>query len=127
MRLLYVDDDRINALLFTQTCRLAEGLDVVTAGSGSEALEAVAGQRPDVLVIDMHLPDIDGLALLAALRKRDGLATTPAFLCSADDDPALQRSAIAAGFRRCWSKPVDLRSILSDLADLGPQGDPTRG
>jgi two-component system OmpR family response regulator len=119
MRLLYVDDDRINTLLFEQACRFAPGLEVASAGSGDEAV-ALAGEfRPEVLVIDLHLPDTTGYALLPALRAAAGRTEAPAFLCSAEDPRDVAGPARAAGFQGCWSKPVDLRSMLAELAALG--------
>ena len=69
MRVLYVDDDRVNSLLFEETCRLAEGIEVQTADCGAEALAVVADWTPELLVIDLNLPDTNGLALLSALRQ----------------------------------------------------------
>lgn len=118
MRVLYVDDDRINTLLFEETCRYAGGLEVLSAGSGAEALEVVAGFRPEVLVIDLHLPDTDGYALLAALRQAAVATALPAFLCTAEDPGDVAAAAQQAGFQGCWSKPVDLNAVLADLARL---------
>ena len=120
MRLLYVDDDRINTLLFEQACRFAPGLEVASAGSGDEAV-ALAGEfRPEVLVIDLHLPDTSGYALLPALRSAAQLPdAAPAFLCSAEDARDLAGPAREAGFQGCWTKPVDLRKMLADLAAHG--------
>lgn len=117
MRVLFIDDDRINALLFEETCRLAGGIEVATAGSGAEAHLAVAEARPDVLVIDLHLPDIRGDALLAALRA-GGLTGVPAYLCTADDPRDVELLAREAGFQGCWTKPVALDRLLADLARL---------
>jgi two-component system OmpR family response regulator len=119
MRLLYVDDDRINTLLFEETCRFVGGLEVASAGSGAEALEIVREFAPDVLVVDLHLPDTTGYALLAALRGAAGRPEMPAFLCTADDEDAVLRAGSDAGFLGCWRKPVDRRSMLADLSRLG--------
>lgn len=119
MRLLYVDDDRINTMLFSETCRLAKGLELETAASGAEALELVGDWQPEVLVIDLHLPDTDGYALLGALRGRLTAPDAPAFLCSADHPDQLRQPALEAGFKACWPKPVDLEAMLADLAETG--------
>ncbi len=118
MRVLYIDDDRVNALLFTETCRLAEGVVVETAGSGAEALELLDGFDPELLVIDLHLPDTDGYALLPVLRARAG-RRTPAVLCSAEDPRQVAGPAQAAGFDHCWPKPVELAAVLAELRRLG--------
>ena len=119
MQLLYVDDERINLMLFENACAALPGLQLSTAASGAEALELVRGQAPQLLVIDLHLPDTDGLALLQALRTLPGLAQVPAFLCSADDDAALRRQATEAGFAGCWPKPVDIGQLRQSLMALG--------
>ena len=116
MRLLYVDDDRINVLLFEEVCRMAGGLDVHSAATGAEALLAALEARPDLLVIDLHLPDTNGFELLRSLRTEAGLAEVPAFLCTADDPSRLHAAAQEAGFSGCWSKPVDVRALLAELA-----------
>jgi two-component system, OmpR family, response regulator len=120
MRLLYVDDDRINTLLFTETCRCAGGLELETAASGSEALECVANWLPELLVIDLHLPDTTGFDLLPAIRRaQPALAGVPAFLCSADDAVVVGPAALAAGFHSCWPKPAELPFVLGELTRLG--------
>jgi CheY-like chemotaxis protein len=114
MRVLYVDDDRVNSLLFAELCRLAEGISVLTVGSAEEALDAIDRSGADMLVLDLHLPDGDGFALLPALRQRIG-RHVPAYLCSADEPAQVQAQARAAGFDACWSKPLDVPLVLSAL------------
>jgi CheY-like chemotaxis protein len=115
MRLLYVDDDRINALLFVETCRFAGGIEVETAHSGAEAIELVQRWAPDMLVIDLHLPDTLGYELLPALRQQLAAPALPAFLCTADEAGLVAGPARAAGFDGCWTKPVDLNQVLLEL------------
>jgi two-component system, OmpR family, response regulator len=115
MRVLYIDDDRINTLLFVETCRLAGHLDVEVAASGAEALQTAATWRPELLVIDLHLPDTNGYELLPALRQCLAEPSLPAVLCTADDAFEVQAPARAAGFNDCWSKPVDLQQVIAAL------------
>jgi CheY-like chemotaxis protein len=117
MRVLYIDDDRVNTLLFGETCRLLDGIELETAASGTEALELLDTFVPQLLVIDLHLPDTDGFALLPVLRGRLG-AATPAVLCSAEDPRMVETAAREAGFDLCWPKPVNLRTVMADLARL---------
>jgi two-component system OmpR family response regulator len=116
MRVLYVDDDRINTLLFVESCRIAGGVEVESAASGDEALEVIEAWAPELLVIDLHLPDTDGYALLPALRQRLNRPALPAVLCTADDADLVAAPALAAGFDACWPKPVELSQLLSGLA-----------
>lgn len=115
MRVLYVDDDRVNALLFAEICRLAGEIELECAGSGEEARSMLERFKPDFLVIDLHLPDTDGLALLAALRSAGAAPPAPAVLCTADDPGPLELRAREAGFDGCWGKPVDLERVVAEL------------
>ncbi len=121
MRLLYVDDDRVITMLFEEICRREPGLDLRTAADGEEALVALVGWSPDLFVIDLHLPDTDGLALLARLRAQPGLADCPAYLCTADDAAPVLDQARAAGFDGCWGKPMDAAVLRAELARLSTQ------
>ena len=114
LRVLFVDDDRINAFLFENLCSSLPGVHTRCAASGGEALEAAAEWRPDVLVLDLHLPDTTGTELLGQLRA--SLGPVPAFLCSAEEPATLEPMARTAGFTGVWPKPVDEARLLSDLA-----------
>jgi CheY-like chemotaxis protein len=116
MRVLYIDDDRINTLLFVETCRLAKAVEVESAATGAEALEVAQRWQPELLVIDLHLPDTTGYDLLPALRQLLGRPELPAFLCTADEAPLVEQPAREAGFSGCWTKPVELQQVLGELA-----------
>jgi CheY-like chemotaxis protein len=115
LRLLYVEDNRINAILFEEAIRLRDGVELRLAEDGAEALEQVRQWKPDVLVLDAHLPGMDGFELLSALRREPGLDEVPAFMCSADAMPDDVQRAAAAGFAGYWSKPINIARIMSDL------------
>ena len=119
MHLLYVDDDRINLMLFENACAALPEVHVSTAADGAEALEVTRQQVPQLLVIDLHLPDGDGIELLARLRREVGLQQVPAVLCSADHDDMLRERAAVAGFAACWTKPVDADLLRQGLTALG--------
>ncbi|MEP7283295.1 MAG: response regulator [Rubrivivax sp.] len=122
LRVLYVDDDRINALLFEAICRtVGNGTDrvrVTLAESGAEALESARTHAPDLLVLDLHLPDISGTDLLPRLRAVVGDATLPAVLCTAESPADVSSRALAAGFDRCWGKPVEADELRAELTVL---------
>ncbi|HEX6706965.1 MAG TPA: ATP-binding protein [Albitalea sp.] len=125
LRLLYVEDNRINAILFEEAIRLRDGVELRLAENGTEALDQVRDWHPDVLVLDAHLPGMDGFELLDALRRQPGLGHVPAFMCSADAMPDDVERAARAGFAGYWSKPINIARIMSDLdrisAGLAPE------
>ena len=116
MHLLYVDDDRINLMLFEIACAALPGLQLATASSGAEALELVRDRAPQLLVIDLHLPDMLGYALLPQLRQQLAAPALPAYLCTADAADQVAGPARAAGFDGCWPKPVPATTLRSELA-----------
>ena len=118
LRMLYVEDDRINAMLVTAAVQLQGGFELRVAEDGQEALALVRDWTPEVLVLDAHLPDINGFDLLQALRQLPELARTPAFMCSADSMPADLRRAAEAGFSGYWTKPVDIARIVADTRSV---------
>jgi PAS domain S-box-containing protein len=118
LRLLYVEDNRINALLFEEALRQQAGLELRIAEDGVEALEVVREWRPDVLVLDANLPGASGHEVLRQLRRLDGLADAPAYMCSADAMPEDVQRALDAGFRGYWTKPLDVDAVLRELHGL---------
>ncbi len=120
LKLLYVEDNRVNALLFSEALRVAGNVELRIAEDGPEAVDAVSGPwRPDVLVLDAHLPGMSGYQVLERLRAMPGLADTPAVMCSADAHPDDIARARAAGFVGYWSKPIEIARVLADLQQLG--------
>jgi CheY-like chemotaxis protein len=118
MRLLYVEDNRINALLFEEALKLQQGFELRVAEDGEQAMAMVQQWRPDVLVLDSHLPDTTGAELLQRLRALAALADVPAFMCSADAQQEDMDSALAAGFAGYWTKPISIQAVLADLRSL---------
>lgn len=133
VRVLYIDDDRVQALLFGEVCRVAGLTDLEIACDGAEALHGLRGAWapwvPDLLVIDLHLPDTDGLQLLPALRaalaEARAPAGVPAVLCTADEAELVAARARAAGFDDCWTKPVTPELLRHARCRYAPGTRPT--
>jgi CheY-like chemotaxis protein len=119
MHVLCVDDDRINALLLEQTLLLIPGVSVSCAESGAEALAQAQLRRPDWLIIDLHLPDTNGLALLPRLQAAVSGGTVPAFLCTAELPADVADEARTAGYRQTWGKPVSLAQLQAVVDEQG--------
>lgn len=118
MRLLYVEDNRINALLFEEMLQLDSRIELRVAENAADAVDLAGQWPPDVLVLDAHLPDATGFDLLPRLRALPGLLHVPAFMCSADTLPEDLQHATQAGFTGYWTKPVNVAAVLRDLASL---------
>lgn len=110
-RVLVVDDEPqiLRALKINLSVR---GYEVVTAATGSGALRAAAEQRPDVVILDLGLPDISGIEVLAGLR---GWLTVPVIVLSARTDSADKVEALDAGADDYVTKPFGMDEFLARL------------
>jgi CheY-like chemotaxis protein len=106
-RVLYVEDDRVAALLFEEALRPHADFEVRVAESAAEAIDCIANWRPDALVIDAHLPDGDAQTLLPRLRACTEVAPdVPAVVLSADPAQDGRAPRDLEGFAAWWTKPV---------------------
>ena len=112
--MLVVDDDPdIRELLFTAL--EDEGFEVVPVGNGQEALAIIKSFRPDVIVLDLMMPVMDGWQFARELRAReDGDAEIPIVLLSAARDLKTHAQALAAA--DIIEKPFDLADLLPKIA-----------
>jgi CheY-like chemotaxis protein len=126
LRLLYVEDNRINAMLFEAVLGSRPDIELRIAETGWEALDVIEEWIPDVLVLDANLPDIHGVRLLRQMRELEALRDTPAIMCSADALEEDIRLAHEAGFSAYWTKPVDFKQVMADLRRVSraPTDDP---
>jgi CheY-like chemotaxis protein len=91
------------------------GYSVAVAGRADEAIALVQASAPALVLLDMHLPDLDGPDLLKALRALPDCAATPAIAMSGMDEGAMP-PVRAAGFSEYLSKPIDLDLLEATVA-----------
>ncbi|MFJ3902770.1 response regulator [Streptomyces sp. NPDC090025] len=113
-KVLVVDDDFMVAKLHCRYTAAVPGLEVVgVAHSGAEALRAAHALRPDLLLLDIFLPDMDGIAVLRELRAA-GLAVDALFITAARDVDTI-RSALRAGALHYLIKPFQQAALHEQL------------
>ncbi|HET8694537.1 MAG TPA: response regulator, partial [Aquabacterium sp.] len=118
LRVLYVEDNRINAMLFEEALRPYSQIELEVAEDGQMALSIAREKTPDVLVLDAHLPGMSGFEVLRALRTVPGLKQAPAYMCSADAMPEDVAKAQDEGFTGYWTKPIDIVEVTNVLCGL---------
>ncbi|MEO5821080.1 MAG: ATP-binding protein [Vicinamibacteraceae bacterium] len=115
--ILLVDDD-VDTLMLFKTVLEAEGAKVRPAATAAEALGLAAEWRPQLLVSDLGLPNIDGYALLHAIRSKTAHRALVAVAVTAFARPDDRERALAAGFQAHISKPVDPSELVRTLATV---------
>lgn len=120
-RVLYVEDNLVNIVLMQSIVGLRRALRIEVATSGDEGYARALAQPPDLMLIDMRLPDCSGIELLQRLRAHPRFASTPAVVVSAEGFPENVRRAREAGFSDYWTKPLDVEQTLARLDAWLPQ------
>ena len=116
-RVLIVDDMADSRLLFALDLK-AQGFDVLHAGDGAQALKIAREQRPDLILLDVMLPDIDGLDVCRRLRADESTRLIPVAMFTVLNDKQLRDESMAAGADACLFKPVERRSLISNVRTL---------
>lgn len=124
LRVLVVDDDFMVARIHGRFVEQTDGFEVVgTARTGAEALELVTSLQPDLLLLDVHLPDLSGLEVLEQLRGRG--QDVAVVMVTAERGAAAVRSALHGGALQYLVKPFEyddladrLRRVAATLASL---------
>ena len=111
---LVVDDSPVFRRGMSRAVRGHAGLELVGEVEGGEAaLDAIASVRPDVVLLDLRMPDIDGLEVLERLRDLDPPSQCRVLLVSASLDEDIERAALAAGAVGCVSKEMARADICA--------------
>jgi signal transduction histidine kinase len=122
--ILYVEDEPINVMLMEHFCSSHPGIRLTVAQSGVEAMRVACELQPDLVLLDINLPDMDGRAVLSALRSDSATMRIPIVALSADVSLRHEHVPGGKGFDAHWVKPVDLGRLEIDLAKLlRPRGD----
>jgi two-component system, cell cycle response regulator DivK len=123
--ILVVDDNFDNQYIMLQMLRL-HGYDVVGADNGVAALRALGNRVPDLVVMDLSMPELDGWAATRAIRQQPGLAHLPIIAVTSHVVPENMQRALEAGCDDVVTKPVDfellVQKIAERLAAQQPQG-----
>jgi two-component system, OmpR family, KDP operon response regulator KdpE len=114
MRILIADDDPQILRALKVTLR-ARGYDIITAGDGVQALEAAASHHPDLVVLDLGMPKLDGVEVIEGLR---GWTQVPILVVSGRTDAADKVDALDAGADDYVTKPFAIDELLARIRAL---------
>jgi two-component system, cell cycle response regulator len=114
---LLVDDDPLILEVLSTILDLEE-FDVVTASNGRKALAAVDASRPDVVVCDVMMPEVDGLEVCRRLKSDPATVDLPVILLTARDRPEDRRAGEEAGCDAYLTKPFSPLQLIDIIRDV---------
>jgi CheY-like chemotaxis protein len=118
--ILLVEDNPESRYLFGFILRRT-GAEVQEAGNGLEALEAVRNLVPDLIIMDIQMPEMDGYETVAHMRQDPRLAATPIVGLSAYAMSSDREKALKSGFNGYIEKPIEIPNFLQELSAYLPE------
>ena len=116
-RILIVEQVATNRIILK--VKLASACyDVLQANNGAEALEVARTEKPDMIVLDMHLPDIKGLEVCKALKDNPTTAGIPVVMAGTDPAPETKMTALRAGAEDYMCKPLNELTLMARLRSV---------
>ena len=123
-RLLVVEDNETNRMIFRDILS-TEGYQVLEACTAEEAFRVAGSQTPDLILMDIQLPDIDGLEAVRMFRQKPETRTVPIVALTAHALPSHRDQALAAGCVDFIAKPIrsaTFRETVRSALQQGPEG-----
>ena len=118
-RILVVDDEPPNVFLLEQILARAGYVDVVSTTDPRAVVDLVTGFGPDIILLDLHMPALDGFQVMEALGVgTDPIVQAPILVLTADATVAVKHRALAAGARDFLTKPLDMEEVLLRIGNM---------
>ena len=115
-KVLIVDDEPFNVDVLQQELEDL-GYELITASDGKEALDKIKSQQPDLILLDLMMPVMDGFAVLSEIKADDYLRDIPVIIVSAANDSKSIVKGIKQGADDYMTKPIDAESLKLKLKD----------
>jgi PAS domain S-box-containing protein len=117
-QVLYIEDNHVNALIIGELMARRSDLTLHVAVDGASGVAQARALKPDLVLLDMQLPDFDGYEVLRRLRADPLTASVPCIALSANAMPEDIERALTAGVSDYWTKPLDFKAFMASLDDL---------
>ncbi len=94
------------------------GYKIITASNGKEAIEQAQTRHPDLILMDIHMPVMNGLTAIQNIRAETDIATIPIIALTALAMPGDRESCLEAGANEYLSKPVNMKKLVASIEEL---------
>jgi two-component system cell cycle response regulator DivK len=119
---LIVEDNEKNMKLVRDVLQ-HKGYKVLEAVNATAGLKLASDERPDLILMDIQLPDINGITALKMIRNDERIARTPVVAVSASAMPDEQQKIVASGFDGYITKPINMKLFLETVERFAGKGD----
>ena len=113
-KILYVEDNPDNVYMLTRRLK-KKGFELIIAGDGQEGIDKAIEENPDLILMDLSLPTMDGWTATAKIKKIEKVKDIPIIALSAHAMPEHRDRALKAGCSDYDTKPVDIKRLLSKM------------
>lgn len=117
-RILIIDDEETIQTVVQFGIKMAAGWDVLTAGSGVQGIQTAQVEKPDVILLDVMMPDMDGIATFKALQSHSETAQIPVILLTAKAQTAEKRQFNDLGVSGVITKPFNSLNLPEQIARI---------
>jgi CheY-like chemotaxis protein len=118
MKKVLIADDTATGRELVCTVLEGSGFEVVEASDGMEAVDRAHEHRPDLIILDLHMPKLDGFGVIRQLRSEEDFAATPILALTASAMMGDKERAMSAGFTGYVTKPIRLADLRSEVQRL---------
>ena len=115
MQTILIVDDTETVLMFEKMMLAGQGFKVVTAKNGLEALEKIAGVQPDLVLLDIMMPELDGIETCKRLKSNPQTMNIPVVMVTTKGEADKVEQAFLAGCNDYLTKPVDKLELLAKV------------
>lgn len=122
-RVVYIDDNAANLMLMRRGLARLQGVELLTATDATGGLTLVRRELPDLVLLDVQLPDGRGEGLLAEMQRNPAISAIPVVVLSSDPSPRVEAELRRAGVAEYLQKPLDLPAALALIDRILPGGE----
>ncbi len=122
LKVLVVEDNFMNKVLVREILAL-HGYEIIEAKSGTEAIKSLNSHRPDIILMDIHLPEMDGITATRIIKSDERNRDIPVLALTASAMKGEEENLMAKGFDGYVAKPIDRKRLLETISEsLGSRG-----
>ncbi|MCL4868873.1 MAG: response regulator [Anaerolineae bacterium] len=122
-KLLLVVDDELDAQTLLRLMLVRAGFEVVIAANGADALKQLENTQPDLVILDVMMPGMDGFAVCEKIRHNEATQDLPVLILTARNDVESRKRGEAVKATRYLNKPISPMALVKQIQDLVEQLD----